>query len=368
MLRQLCAPSKPPKKHSKPSINIPETLPTFYETKDTTSLTNLNAQSNPVMTSPNIHTTSNFINYPPDDQFAYVYNITTTNNNNNLPEAVQSQHHIQSSIRTISPKSSKSANHYIQNPTTNNIASSDTNPNLEQISESINNREKYKPNLNYSVNKNSISTHSKNKASKRSLNNTFNSIQHQDKLGMLQNYISVIKDKEENKNKIIENTQKKKDILQLKVDTLNTNLKSLNRENKANTKSNKTLLKQNDYYSLAGDKAIESSMFLQKELKPLKNEVTSMEEQIKSLNDETLKYRNTYLEHERDLLSMQDEIKRMNHTNKTLSKDKEQILNELTFLHKKNQTLIDRINFIEMENQQFMHNVGKLIKDGYKDY
>ena len=367
MLRQLCALNKRPQKHSKPSINIPEILPTFYETKDTTAMSNLNAQSNPTMTSPNIQTTSNFINYPPDDQFAYAYNITTTNNNNNLPEATQSQHHIQSSIRTTSPKSSKSTNHYIHNQTTNNMPS-DTNPNLEQISESINNRDKYKPNSNYSVTKNSISTHSKNKASKRSLNNTFNSIQHQDKLGTLQNYISVLKDKEENKNRIIENTQKKKDILQLKVDTLNTNLKSLNRENKANTKSNKTLLKQNDYYSLAGDKAIESSIFIQKELKPLKSEVTSMEEQIKLLNDETLKYRNTYLEHERDLLSMQDEIKRMNHTNKTMSKDKEQILNELAFLHKKNKTLLDRISFIDMENQQFMHSVGKLLKEGYKDY
>ena len=82
-----------------------------------------------------------------------------------------------------------------------------------------------------------------------------------------------------------------------------------------------------------------------------------MKSKLCQLNEETKNLRNISLEYDGSILTLKDEVRKLNNLNSNLSKDKEKMSNEINKYEKSKEMLISKINLIEKESNQFMNNV-----------
>jgi hypothetical protein len=186
------------------------------------------------------------------------------------------------------------------------------------------------------------------------------------RLSTLQQYISQIKTNTNGKNVVIEKKANKVKRLQNTVDILTSKIRSLNKEQKYNNKSHRNLLNENDIYLSAGDRAIESSMYINKVFYVYKNELTEMRNKVNDLIEETEKMRKMYIDEDKELIKLKDEVMKFHNLNNEVVKGREGVKNQITMYNNKIFNLKDSITRIENKSEQFMRNVNLLVKESEK--
>lgn len=214
----------------------------------------------------------------------------------------------------------------------------------------------------------SYSSHKTSKKGIKSLNQTAASITYEDKLNMLQNFISDIKSHKTSKKTILEKKEMKKNKLQTNVEILKNNIRSIIKAKKYNTRSNREILNENDRLINMGERAYEQSNYIVRELPLLRTEIDEMKKQMDQCNQTTQMYRNEFIECDRNLLSLKDEIKKKNTAISNLMKEKEKIQNDLIIIQKKIQYLNDKIKGIEIGSNEFMNSVALLYKESDQNF
>lgn len=202
----------------------------------------------------------------------------------------------------------------------------------------------------------------------KNLNQTATSIPYEDKLNILQGYISNLQTKNNDKKAILDKAEMKKRKLQMNVDVLQANLRSIYRVKKDHYKANREILKENDRLNSMGVKAVEESNFIMKELPSLREEIDFMKYQMDNLKEATQVYRNEFIGIDREMLGLKDEIKKRNTANTLMLKEKEKLQNDIIAIEKKKGYLQDKINAIEKSNIEFMNSVGLLVQENEKTY
>ena len=185
-----------------------------------------------------------------------------------------------------------------------------------------------------------------------------------DKLHTLEGYISLIKNKGVNnlKNEI-SNKKIKKEKLKNNVDILNSNIRLLNKENKINSNLNNKIIKENENLINSSERANLDSYYLNKELPFYRIEIDNLKMEISKLNEETKYIRNNIIEYEREILAIQDEVKKLNTLNSNLIKDKEKMIPEALKYKNSIEMLESKIKYIDNQSNHFMNNVELLIKE-----
>ena len=186
---------------------------------------------------------------------------------------------------------------------------------------------------------------------------------HSNRLNILQQYISTIESNKTTKNTIIDQKMKQLNNLQMNVDLLTNKLKTLNKEHKSNMKSNRTLLKENDIFTNAGDRACENSIYVNRTVTDYRKELSLMKTQIHTLQTETNTYHNAYIQEDKALVSLKDEVLKYHNMTNLVIKGKESVHNEIMKYNNKINNLKSKINLIENETTQFMHNVDLLVHE-----
>ena len=189
---------------------------------------------------------------------------------------------------------------------------------------------------------------------------------HSNRLNTLQQYISTIETNKTEKNNVIEQKMKQLNKLQMNVDLLHSKLKTLNKEHKSNMKSNRTMLKENDMFTYAGGRAYENSIYVNRNVIDYRKELASMKSQIDTLQNETNTYHNVYIQEDKVLVGLKDEVLKYHNMNNALIKGKESTQNEIMKYNNKINNLKSKINLIEKESAQFMLNVDLLVHESGK--
>ena len=180
----------------------------------------------------------------------------------------------------------------------------------------------------------------------------------QDKMQLLEEYIKIIKTKgKEEPQREIDEKIRIKEQLQNNIDILNANIRFANKENKVNSSLGKNINKENEILILSSNRASENTYLIEKDLPNLRNEIENMKSKLCQLNEETKNLRNISLEYDGSILTLKDEVRKLNNLNSNLSKEKEKISNEIIKYEKSKEMLISKINLIEKESNQFMNNV-----------
>jgi hypothetical protein len=189
-----------------------------------------------------------------------------------------------------------------------------------------------------------------------------------DKLHTLEAYISVIKNNGYNvvQNEI-ENKKRRKEELKSNVDILSSNIRTLNKENKINSNLNNQILKENEILTNSSDKANKDSYYLNKELPNYRIDIDNMKMKISQLNEETKYIRNNSIEYEREIMALQDEVKKLNVLNSNLIKDKEKLIPEIIKYKNSIEMVISKINLIDDQSNHFMSDVEILVKESLKN-
>lgn len=261
------------------------------------------------------------------------------------------------------------------------ITSSNTNQRCVN-NNNTNSNENYEFNLGYIPEKNQTAPSENNKSrtsyssngrvrtarSGKNLNQTTSSIPYEDKLNILQGYISNLQTKNNDKKAILDKAEMKRRKLQMNVDVLQANLRSIYKVKKAHYKANREILKENDRLNSLGMKAIEESNFITKELPALREEIEQMKYQMDNLKETTQIYRNEFIGIDREMLGLKDEIKKRNTANTLMLKEKEKLQNDIIAIEKKKEYIQDKINAIEKGNIEFMNSVGLLVEQNEKTY
>ena len=240
------------------------------------------------------------------------------------------------------------------------------NPNSKENYEPLPEKLPTSPSVNRSHISNS--SHKTSKKGLKSLNQTATSITYEDKLNMLQTFISDIKSHKTDKKSILEKKEMKKNKLQTNVEILKNNIRAIIKARKYNTRSNREILNENDRLVNMGERAYEQSNYIERELPLLKAEIDDMKKQMGQCNQSTQIYRNEFIGFDRTLLALKDEIKKKNIANSNLLKEKEKIQNELVILQKKIQYLNDKIKGIEIGSNEFMNSVALLYKESEQNF
>ncbi len=184
------------------------------------------------------------------------------------------------------------------------------------------------------------------------------------KLHILENYISLIKNKGiENE---IENKKRTKENLKNNVDILNSNIRLLNKENKINSNLNNQILKENEILINSGGRANLDSYYINKELPIFRNEIDNMKIQIIKLNEQTKYIRNNCIEIDNEIMILNDEIKKLNNLNSNLIKDKEKIIPDIIKYKNSIEMIVSKIKFIDQQSNNFLSNVKMLVKENSK--
>ena len=184
------------------------------------------------------------------------------------------------------------------------------------------------------------------------------------KLHILENYISLIKNKGiENE---IENKKRTKENLKSNVDILNSNIRLLNKENKINSNLNNQILKENEILINSGGRANLDSYYINKELPIFRNEIDNMKIQIIKLNEQTKYIRNNCIEIDNEIMILNDEIKKLNNLNSNLIKDKEKIIPDIIKYKNSIEMIVSKIKFIDQQSNNFLSNVKMLVKENSK--
>ena len=92
-----------------------------------------------------------------------------------------------------------------------------------------------------------------------------------------------------------------------------------------------------------------------------------MKMKISQLNEETKYIRNNSIEYEREIMALQDEVKKLNVLNSNLIKDKEKLIPEIIKYKNSIEMVISKINLIDDQSNHFMSDVEILVKESLKN-
>ena len=92
-----------------------------------------------------------------------------------------------------------------------------------------------------------------------------------------------------------------------------------------------------------------------------------MKVKISQLNEETKYIRNNSIEYEREIMALQDEVKKLNVLNSNLIKDKEKLIPEIIKYKNSIEMVVSKINLIDDQSNHFMNDVEILVKESLKN-
>ena len=184
-----------------------------------------------------------------------------------------------------------------------------------------------------------------------------------DKVKLLGEYISQIK---ENSNKIneikIQELQSQKEQLEYNVKYLSNNIILTKKKYNDNIKAEKNLLAEKEKVGFDQKKANKDAFSLHKELPNNRVDIEIMKNRITQAKEETKNINNYLIEIERQTREIQDEIKKINVKISYALKEKDKTQNEINSIKKKNNILRNKIIKAENSANEFLFNVAQLAK------
>ena len=254
----------------------------------------------------------------------------------------------------------KSPNLFNQNEYSD-LGELDSNNNLDYNINNIINKKKesIKENNNININNKSKQENDKN----IEFNMTMLSPEGIDKIKLLEEYLSQIKENsnEVNENKIQE-LQSQKEQLEYNVKYLSNNILLTKKKYNDNIKAEKNLLAEKEKVDFDQKKANKDAFNLQKELPNNRVEIELMKNKITQAKEETKNINNYLIEIERQTKEIQDEIKKINVKISYAVKERDKVQNEINGIKKRNSILRNKIYKVENSANEFLFNVGQLAK------
>jgi len=184
-----------------------------------------------------------------------------------------------------------------------------------------------------------------------------------DKLRLLEEYITQIKENSTNSNEIkLQQLQKQKTKLENKVNILANNIRLGKKKYKDNINLKKNLELEKERARFDNDKANVDAFALMKELPNNRVEIEVMKNQIAQTKEETKGINNYANDIERQTMEIQDELKKINVKITNIIKEKDKISNEINAIYKKCSMLRIKIDKAEKSANDFLYNVGELAK------
>ena len=271
-------------------------------------------------------------------------------NNNNIDKNNNINNNI-NDIDIIKENNENNNNIDIENDINDNIKINDLN-NIN------NNNNKY--DFSQKNNKNKSKTDSNQSLE---LNMTMLSPEGVDKIKLLEEYISQIKENSSNINEIkIQELQNQKDQLEYNVKYLSNNIRLIKKQFNDNIKSEKFLEAENEKFGAEQRKANKDAFILQKELPNNRVEIEIMKNKITQSNEEKKNINNYAYEVERQISEYHDEIKKINVKITSVIKEKDKIQNEINSINKKISIIKNKIYKAEKSANEFLFDVGQLAK------
>ena len=184
-----------------------------------------------------------------------------------------------------------------------------------------------------------------------------------DRLRLLEEYISQIKENSTNINEVkIEQLQKQKNELENSVNILTNNIRLKKKKYKDNEKQKKNLEMEKERVQYDSNKANKDAYDLLKELPNNRVEIEIMKNHIAQAKEETKGIINYTNDIERQTMEIQDELKKINVRISNTIKERDKISNEISAIQKKCNTLRNKIAAIEKSSDEFLYEVGQLAK------
>ena len=184
-----------------------------------------------------------------------------------------------------------------------------------------------------------------------------------DRLRLLEEYISQIKENSTNINEVkIEQLQKQKNELENSVNILTNNIRLKKKKYKDNEKQKKNLEMEKERVQYDSNKANKDAYDLLKELPNNRVEIEIMKNHIAQAKEETKGIINYTNDIERQTMEIQDELKKINVRISNTIKERDRISNEISAIQKKCNTLKNKIAAVEKSSDEFLYEVGQLAK------
>ena len=184
-----------------------------------------------------------------------------------------------------------------------------------------------------------------------------------DRLRLLEEYISQIKENSTNINEVkIEQLQKQKNELENSVNILTNNIRLKKKKYKDNEKQKKNLEMEKERVQYDSNKANKDAYDLLKELPNNRVEIEIMKNHIAQAKEETKGIINYTNDIERQTMEIQDELKKINVRISNTIKERDKISNEISAIQKKCNTLKNKIAAVEKSSDEFLYEVGQLAK------
>ena len=184
-----------------------------------------------------------------------------------------------------------------------------------------------------------------------------------DKLKILEEYICQIKENSTNINEIkIEELQKSKKKLENNVNILSSKIRTNKKKVKNNIKLKNDLELEKEKVLGDSNKANQDAFSLKKELPSNRVEIEIMKNQIAQIKEETKGINNYADDIERQTMEIKDELKKINVKITKGIKERDFITNEINSLNKKCAILRNKIDKAENSANEFLYNVGQLVK------
>ena len=184
-----------------------------------------------------------------------------------------------------------------------------------------------------------------------------------DKIKLLEEYIAQIKNNSTNINEIkLQQLQKQKNKLESNVNILSNNIRLNKKKYKDNLKLKKNLEFEKERVQYDSSKADKDAFSLLKELPNNRVEIEIMKNKIAQAREETKGIINYTNDIERQIMEIQDELKKINVKITNSIKEKDKISSEINTIHKKCSTLRSKIDKAEKSANEFLYSVGQLAK------
>ena len=267
--------------------------------------------------------------------------------NNKITNKNQLNPNINNIINNIEQKSKNinlKLNNYIINEKGKNISQIDSKRDEEQINIS-DSKTKTKPETNKSF----------------ELNKSVLSVERIEKIKLLEEYISQIKENSSNiTGEKIQELKKQKNKLENSVNILSNNIRLNKKMYKDNMKIKKNFdLEKVQYDSNNANKDVFSIM---KEIQDNRAEIELMKNKIAQKREETKGINNYRYDIERQIMDIKEELKKYNVKITNIFKEKDKLSNDINSIEKKCTTLRSKIDKTEKSTNEFLYNVKQLVK------
>ena len=193
------------------------------------------------------------------------------------------------------------------------------------------------------------------------LNKSVLSVERIEKIKLLEEYISQIKENSSNiTGEKIQELKKQKNKLENSVNILSNNIRLNKKMYKDNMKIKKNFdLEKVQYDSNNANKDLFSIM---KEIQDNRAEIELMKNKIAQKREETKGINNYRYDIERQIMDIKEELKKYNVKITNIFKEKDKLSNDINSIEKKCTTLRSKIDKTEKSTNEFLYNVKQLVK------